>query len=125
MESITERDACFLIVLNASEESTLLELKWDLENWDHRSIDIVQILGELIEDGIVLFTDRDGDTYRDFSIFDSREIAKAWNNADSMNIVLFLTETGMLQWQTNDWGITSERARYLMFSNQNKDSRVK
>ena len=125
METITEQDAYFLVALNASEEASIVELKWDFAKWDHASIDVAQVIEALIADGTILFTERDGDIYRDYSVSESYEIAKSWKVNESMNTVLFLTEAGESRWKTDDWGISSERAKHLMFYNQGKVSRVK
>jgi hypothetical protein len=124
METITEQDAYFLVALNASEESSVVELKWDFEKWDYGSIDVGKIIRSLISDGTILMSEREGDSYKDYSITESCEIAKKWSERESLNTIIFLTEAGESRWKSDDWGITSERAKYLMFSKQGSDSRV-
>ncbi len=118
MEKITKQDAFFLIALNASEESSIVELKRDFLKWEHDSIDVAEAISVLIEDGTILFAEREGDLYKDYSIPESIEIAESWESNESWNTVLFLTESGESRWKTDDWGISTDRARHLMFSKQ-------
>ena len=124
METITEQDVYFLVALNASEESSVVELKWDFDKWDYGSIDIRTIIKSLISDGTILMSERENDSYKDYSITESCEIAEIWNKTESMNTIIFLTEAGESRWKTDDWGITPERAKCLMFSKQGSDSGI-
>jgi len=124
METITEQDAYFLVALNASEESSVVELKWDFEKWDIGSIEVAKIIESLISDGTILVSEREGNSYKDYSVLESNAFADSWNKTESMNTIIFLTEAGESRWETDDWGITSERAKYLVFSKQGGVSRV-
>ncbi len=114
MEPITENDIRFLIALNASEESSLAELRLDLRRWDHTAIDVTDILRKLIRDGVILLTERRAVSFTDYSASESVDLA----TSDSSDTILFLTEQGYRRWEKDDWCITTERARHLMFSQQ-------
>ena len=58
MGPISEADAAFIVVLNASEESSLLQLERELEAWDLGTIDVAKILSELITMGVILFGEK-------------------------------------------------------------------
>ncbi|WP_444926779.1 hypothetical protein ACJJI4_01270 [Microbulbifer sp. TRSA002] len=124
MEIITEQDAFFLVALSASEESSLIELRWEFEKWDHSSIEVTTIIESLIKDGTILLSEREGESFSDYSVNDSLAIAVTWSKSESWNIILFLTEAGDQRWKTDDWGITTKRAKHLMFSNKGSVTRV-
>lgn len=115
MESISIFDAMFLIALHASEESSLVELRQELTSWDARALDVGQLLHELIEGGFVLMQKLTPQTSTDLSISQSLNPAALWETTESNQERLFLTESGYLRWETDDWGITTERAQHLMF----------
>ena len=125
MEPISEADVTFIIVLNASEESSLQQLKWELEAWDLGTIDVAKILSELIAAGLILFTEIKPGSHIDYSIEASKELAKKWADPKSAGTALFLTETGYARWDSPaDWGITRERENYLGFSNRGGIARI-
>ncbi|WP_445364949.1 hypothetical protein ACJJJB_11530 [Microbulbifer sp. ANSA001] len=124
MKIITEQDAYFLVALNASEESSLIELKWEFEKWDHGSIDVTNIIESLINDGTILLSERDGDSFSDYSISGALVKAETWSNSESWSTILFLTEAGDRRWEIDDWGITTKRAKHLLFSNKGSVTRV-
>ena len=124
METITEQDAYFLVALSASEESSLIELKREFEKWDHSSIGVAAIIESLIKDGTILLSERQGENFSDYSVNDSLEMAATWSKPESWSTILFLTEAGERRWETDDWGITSKRAKHIMFSRKGSITRV-
>ena len=120
MEIINAQDVLFLVALNASEESSLVELRQDIERWDFSKVDITNILLSLIEDGTILLSKRIDVSFSDYSRDDSLKIASSWSTDCSNEIVLYLTDSGYKRWEVDDWGISTKRAHYLMFTNQNK-----
>lgn len=118
MEIIIEQEAYFLVALNASEESSLLELRRDFERWDISSIDVTTVLKSLVNDGIILLSEREGNNFNDYSAKESLKIVEAWNTSESWNTILYLTEAGCWRWEVEDWGITTKRAEHLVFSNK-------
>ena len=120
MEEITENDALFLIAANASEESEVWELLDDLRRWDCSKINLSVLVAGLIEEGTVGFYSRSTDGFNDISESAAIEISRDLER--NPRPVLFLTEEGWKRWDTDDWGITTKRARHLMFSNQTGSS---
>lgn len=125
MEPISKADVTFLIVLNASELSSFRQLRWELEAWDLGTIDVAKILSDLVTVGVILFTEIKHESYIDYSIEASKELPKKWAEPESTEALLFLTETGLVRWDSPaDWGITREREKYLAFSNRGNIARI-
>jgi hypothetical protein len=118
MERVAESEVRFLLALNASEESALAELKADLLRWNCTGIDVTALLLALIHDGTVLLMERQLDSITHYAAQESVALAAGWATSASRSTCLFLTESGWKRWRTDDWGITTERAQYLMFSQQ-------
>jgi len=125
METISESEVFFLVALSASEESSLKELRWDLEKWNCDNIDVTKVIKSLINDGTLLLTERIEDDFHDYSKNKSIELSETWATTESMNTVLYLTEAGYSRWETDDWGITTKRAQHLMFGGNGNVQRVK
>jgi hypothetical protein len=124
MESLSICDVRFLIALHASEESSLVELRNELAGWDAEGLDVARLLHELIDGGFVLMAKITLQASTDFSISQSLELASRWETTESIAERLFLTETGFLRWEADDWGISTERARHLMFPGKGGVTRV-
>ena len=124
-EKITPNEIEFLLVTAASEDSLLVEIHWGFEKWDCEQSDVLIVLSNLIRRGYVLVSKPDGNEFSDLASEPSLEFAKAWKNLDTKEFIIFLTEDGEQYWNKEDFGITTKRARYLMFSNQVKLTRVK
>lgn len=120
MESIDKNDIYFLVALNGSEESSIVELQEDLSRWTYTESDVVEVISSLIQDGVLLFSEYSEDSFQDHIAEESLRLAREWKSVKSNSLILFLTDTGWSRWDEDDWGITTERARYLMFSNQQR-----
>jgi hypothetical protein len=118
MNPISKNDARFLIALNASEESSINDLRQDISGWDTSNISIVELIKELIDDGTVLFSNRENASFSDCTLEESLFIANEWQQYDSYELFIYLTDSGWLRWDTDDWGISSSRAKELIFSNK-------
>jgi hypothetical protein len=115
---LTEADAYFFVALSASKETFLIDLKRDFESWDYGDVSLVDIIQNLIEDGTVLLSERTSDTFKNFSLVDSLRMLSAWSEFESWNTVIYLTAQGDERWESEDWGLSDERAQYLMETNK-------
>ncbi len=116
MESISQNDINFLLVLNASEESILSELALEFRRWNCDTDVILQRLKELIKDETIGISRREGSTFGDLPMSEAIEAIKTWNFVQESSLMMFLTEAGKTRWKTYDWGISTKRAKYLMFT---------
>jgi hypothetical protein len=112
--SLSQNDARFLVAFSASQESYLIDLKRDFEKWDHGDIKLVDLLKTLLKDGTLLLTERDGEGFKNFSMEKSLKLLNIWEHFGSWNTIVYLTEQGDELWETDDWGISIERANELM-----------
>ncbi len=120
MEAIIKNDIFFLVALNASEESSIIQLQEDLYRWTFNESDVEEVISTLIEEGVLLFSEYSMDNFGDYTAKNSLQVAQKWKSLESNSLILFLTEKGWSRWDEDDWGITTKRARYLMFSNQQR-----
>jgi hypothetical protein len=125
MEKISEQDIQFLIALAASEEAMLVEIVWEFEKWECGNEVVLKLLSGLIEDEtILIYRHEAGETF-DYSKSESLSLVSDWSSLDRKDHMLYLTDKGGKRWEMDDWGITTKRARHLMFTNNGKVSRVK
>jgi len=125
VEKIDIKDALFLLVLNASEESSINDIKSDFENWDTSEINVPTLLESLIKEGVILFALRSSDKITDYTMAESIDFVSQFDSLCSHDVMVFLTESGFERWDNDTWGITTERAHHLMFSsNGGKSTRV-
>jgi hypothetical protein len=120
MESISEQDISYLIALTASEESKLIEIQWEFEKWECDKTLVLERLKQLIVDGTILLSKPVGDSFNDLNKEQSLLACAAWKSLQRNDLILFLTSYGNKRWETDDWSITTTRAKHLMFSNQNR-----
>lgn len=120
MEALSEQDVYFLVALSAAEESSLIELKWEFEKWDVAPEVVLHVIESLIKRGVILLSERSDVGFSDYSESESIEISKVWKDSKSWETILFLTEQGEKCWEVDDWGITTARAKHLMFSTKGK-----
>ncbi|MCG8087035.1 MAG: hypothetical protein AB2718_05530 [Candidatus Thiodiazotropha taylori] len=125
METISENEAFFLVAMNASEESSLKELRWEFERWICEGFNVTNIIKALINDGTLLLSEREEEGFHDYSKEDSLTLSESWSSSESWNTILYLTDAGYRRWETDDWGITTKRAQHLMYCNQGNIRRVK
>ena len=119
MESISEQDISYLIALTASEESKLIEIQWEFEKWDCDKVFVLTLLKKLIVDGTILLSKTVSDKLNDLDKEQSLVVCATWESLQRNDLILFFTKSGNERWETDDWGITTKRAKHLMFSNQN------
>ncbi|MBY5991740.1 hypothetical protein [Ferrimonas balearica] len=124
MEKLTSNDTHFLVALLASEEAPVLELRSDFHQWAVECGQVQEVLVGLVTDGTIGVTKPEGDEFHDFEKNASLELIRDWDSFVQSPYQLFLTDPGYRRWETDDWGISTERARYLMFSNQGSSIRV-
>ena len=55
---------------------------------------------------------------------ESLKVVSSWSDLNSRSYVLYMTDKGFELWENDDWGITTPRARHLMFSNSGNVVRV-
>jgi hypothetical protein len=124
MEELTSNDVHFLVALLASEEAQVSELKSDFEQWNIEKIQVQDVLVELVSDGTVGVTILEKEVFNDLDKNESLNLIKGWEHFIHSSYQLFLTDYGYKRWETDDWGITTKRAKHLMFSNQGSSIRV-
>ncbi|MGI1679261.1 MAG: hypothetical protein K6L75_11045 [Cellvibrionaceae bacterium] len=125
MESISSNDIQFLVALNASEESRLQELYYEFEKWSCDKVLVLDKLRELIQDGTMLISKPVNDTFSDLTEKQSLAAVQKWEQLNTTELMLYLTEAGFARWESDDWGISTKRARHLMYSNNGKVTRVR
>jgi hypothetical protein len=124
MEELASNELHFLVALIASEESDVHELKTEFDAWGVEC-DIVQVvLKGLVTDGTIGVTKYQNEEYHDYEKSESLNLIKDWKCFVNTQLQIFLTDQGYQRWETDDWGITSKRAKYLMFSNRGSSIRV-
>ncbi len=116
METITKNEVKFLVALNASEESSIKELFDDLGRWDYSLTDVSEIIEGLLLDGTLGLYRRSASSIQGIPLEQAINTVRKLNREN--DVFLFLTAPGFQRWEVDDWGITTKRARYLMFSNQ-------
>jgi hypothetical protein len=124
LESISENDARYLLAAYASEESPLIELVWEFEKWDCNTDTVLKLLRQLIEDEVVGVTKPIGDEFYDLKLGESLKVVRSWSDLNSREFILYMTDKGFELWDNDDWGITTSRAKHLMFSNSGNVVRV-
>lgn len=117
MAALSKQDIQFLLALNASEVSKFNELALELQSWESSPREVLLAVRELINDDTLLFTRCNGSDYSDMTKEQSESLADDWENLTHPDIAVFLTKSGEFRWQANDWGISTERAKHLMFGN--------
>jgi hypothetical protein len=118
MESLSTQDIHYLMALNASEESDLIEVARDFERWVCEKSEVLSILRGLIEDDTILVSKLVDMELEDLEKPEALALTNAWDRIRRNDLVLCLSESGIKRWETYDWGITRERARYLMLGQQ-------
>lgn len=124
LESIAENDARYLLAAYASEESPLIELIWEFDKWDCNNNTVLNLLRKLIEDNIVGVTIPKGDDFTDLDLNESLKVVSSWDDLKTRKYVLYMTDKGFELWDNDDWGISTPRAKHLMFSNSGNVVRV-
>ena len=117
-EIITSNEIEFLLVTAASEDSVLIEINQEFEKWSCNQTDVLIVLSNLIQSGYILVSKLNGSEFKDLSVKSSLEFTQDRTKLDTNEFILFLTDTGEKYWNKEDFGITTKRAKYLMFSNQ-------
>ncbi len=120
MESLSNPDIHYLMALNASEESDLIEVARDFERWVCDKPVVLGILRSLIEDDTILVSKLVDMELEDLEKAEALALTNAWDTIRRNDLVLCLSESGVKRWETDDWGITRERARYLMIGDQSQ-----
>ncbi len=123
-EQISQNEIDFLLFILASEESMLVELHWEFEKWGCEESDVIASLSRHIRNGSLLVSKPIGCSFSDLTVQSALNFTQSWASLNTTEHILFITENGEKQWQEDDFGITTKRARYLMFSNQGKTTRV-
>lgn len=124
MDQLTSNDIHFLVALHASEESAVHELKTEFAARGVEQENVQSILRGLIVDGTISVTKLQGEIFHDFKKDESLKLIENWNSFIQTKLQIFLTDEGYQRWDVDDWGITTERARYLMFSDQGQVTHV-
>jgi len=125
MESISDQDIQYLIAVLASEESMLIDIVLEFEKWDCNDISVLCILKGLIEDDIILVSKYSGKEFEVLTKEDAVISVSSWDKLRCKDLMLYLTKYGESRWDHDDWGISTERAHHLMFSNNGTISRVR
>lgn len=124
MEKLSTQDIHYLIALTASEEGMLIEVIWEFDKWNCNKEKVLEVLSSLVKDDTILIYRLENQETVDLSKECSLSLVSKWLNLDRKDHMLYLTEKGEKRWEIDDWGITTKRARQLMFKNGgfNKDA---
>lgn len=117
MEKLSKQDIHYLIALTASEEGMLVEIIWEFNKWSCNKDEVLEIFSSLIKDNTMLVYRLENEESIDLSKEQSLSLVSKWSELDRKDHMLYLTEDGEKRWKTDDWGITTKRARHLMFNN--------
>jgi hypothetical protein len=112
---LTSQDLVYLLALNASEESSLLQLKWDLMARDCNFVAARAALRTLQGENFLRLVSTDGGTEQPVDTTEFEQLIAAWPEVSSATIEFRLTDVGLIRWKSDDWGISRGRAQYLMF----------
>lgn len=124
MQELASNEIQFLVALLASEESEVHELKTEFDARYVNSEIVQVVLKGLISDGAISVTKYQGEECHDFDRSDSLNLIKDWGHFIKSQFQIFLTDDGYRRWETDGWGITTNRARQLMFANVGSSTRV-
>lgn len=120
METITKREIEFLLFVNASEESYLKDVVFDIGSWDCDKFIVIEMLRDLILKellGLGKLTLKD---FVNLKKEEALETITTWEDMQASMLTLVLTANGWERWNsaTYDWGISSEREKHLVFFNK-------
>ncbi|MGJ8663110.1 MAG: hypothetical protein ACSHWU_05630 [Marinicella sp.] len=124
MEELAANELQFLVALLASEESEVNELKTEFDARGVEGERVQVVLSGLISDGTIGVTKYHNEEFHDYEKSKSLSLVENWKDFVLTQLQIFLTDEGYKRWETDDWGITTKRARSLMFSNQGNSIRV-
>ena len=124
MEELALNELQFLVALLASEESEVNELKTEFDARGVKGDRVQAVLKELISDGTIGVTKYKNEKFHDLEKSESLSLIENWEHFVLAQLQIFLTEEGYKRWEIDDWGITTKRARSLMFSNSGNSIRV-
>lgn len=124
MEELASNEIQFLVALLASEESEVNELKTEFDARGVKEERVQAVLKGLISDGTIGITKYQNEEFHDYGKSESLGFVKNWDNFVLASLQIYLTDEGYKRWKTDDWGITTQRARSLMFSNPRNSIRV-
>lgn len=124
MEELASNELQFLVALLASEESEVNELKTEFDARGVKGDRVQAVLKGLISDGTIGVTKYQSEEFHDYEKSESLSLIENWEHFVLAQLQIFLTDEGCKRWETDDWGITTKRARSLMFSNSGNSIRV-
>jgi hypothetical protein len=110
-------DLQFLLATYASEESPLSEFVSCLSVWEYPKEDAVSSLLDFLrldELGIAKLVGRE--TLDLDANSAAAEIRALYEQTDFVSPVAFLTDKGWKRYEVEDWGISTKRAKFLLFS---------
>ena len=102
----------------------MTELKSKFDAWGVKTEIIQEILVGLIKDGTVGVTDLVDEEFKDFLLEENLVLTGNWIKFVVSPYQLFLTDSGCKRWDVDDWGITTRRAKFLIFLNKENSVRV-
>ena len=124
MTELSLNDIHFLVALLASEEAPVTELKSEFDAWGVKAEIIQEVLAGLMNDGTIGITNLVEKEFKDFSLGEGLALTRNWLKFVASSYQLFLTDSGFTRWDEDDWGITTRRAKFLVFSNKGNSVRV-
>jgi len=110
--------------MNASECSWLREVIWDFENRQTPSKAVLVCLKEMISDGFIGIYRFEQPGADGLSQAEALRLVQTWEQLDTNEFGLFLTEEGLTLWQKDDFNMTRGEAHNLIFVNGNKVQRI-
>ena len=124
MTELSSNDIHFLVALLASEEAPVTELKSEFDAGGVKTETIQEALVCLVSDGTIDVTNLVCGEFKDFSLEEALALIGNWLEFVDSSYQLFLTDPGYKRWEVDDWGITTDRAKFLIFSNKGNLVRV-
>ena len=115
MEKLTTKDIHFLIALTASEEGMLVEIVREFDKWICDKEEVLNILSSFVKDDSILIYKLENEETIDLSKEQSLSRINKWSSLDCEDHMFYLTKKGERRWETEDWGISTQRAHRLMF----------
>jgi hypothetical protein len=117
MTELSSSDIHFLVALLASEEASASELKSLFDVWGVKPEIVKEIFVSLMKDGTIGVTNYIDEKFIDITLEQSLVLTENWLDFISSPYQIYLTDPGFKRWDIDDWGISTDRAKFLMFSN--------
>ncbi len=106
-------DLRYLVTLLASAQSLVSELSLELIRLGADAASAADAIRYLAKEGLVGVLDKSNAQVREYSLVEMYSLAELVFHRGEDQTELFLTEAGWARWDTDDWDISSKRAREI------------